>query len=713
MALQEMFPAVANSPATELSAAITDIQTTITLLDASKLPDAPNIATIGVDETAETVRYKGKSGNDLTGVTRGFSGTVAKAWAVGVGVARYFTAYDADALRGNIEDHSVQLADIATTDFASRAHKMLYHMLSVVNNIGGKATFVGDSVTEIGWFTPLQSLFPNITMVNKGIGGNGTVDVINRLADITATQADLYVLAIGTNDVRYQDPAKGATTATGYAANIETIYTALGVNKTVVLTPWPSFNGDYTSVLGFYERDNLMDQYIVEARKKCETASVPFVEVTEELRSLLDFNNKSSFLQDYIHPNTTIGRQLYSAVALFGKQQTEKWGVAKSKTSAKYIYKLEIRSSLTGDQIDLRYLQVKTKDNSALVGMWTTAMLSGYDDISQILNNAAGTYHFKNNAGDFPVVITFSSNSPIEYVNQTAHSYGGSIGAYKFYESEDPYSILDFDSSSWRKVAESDSNRISIVKQLYAWGSNKPKCYFKFEVVETKIHGAAWISSITSSRALDAYLNAVGSSNRLSSAISGTFTDQYIELYEGESIVFGAPTDAYGSAITFASSTSGDLVKRYRLYVTYDDITNVNKTLPAWVLISDVSDNVLYNISVTPSSQNKNPIPGVITYGNGMADRGFSAVRKVTGVVSLSLSVKKSSSWAANDMLATLPSGYRPYNTLLVNGMSHGDVSGVTSNVPILMGADGIVRVWNRAVNTNNDDSISVTVSFF
>lgn len=119
MALQEMFPAVANSPATELSAAITDIQTTITLLDASKLPDAPNIATIGVDESAETVRYEGKSGNDLTGVTRGFSGTTAKAWATGVGVARYFTAYDADALRENVTEHSAQLAD-TVTDLNSR-----------------------------------------------------------------------------------------------------------------------------------------------------------------------------------------------------------------------------------------------------------------------------------------------------------------------------------------------------------------------------------------------------------------------------------------------------------------------------------------------------------------------------------------------------------------------------------------------------------------
>ncbi|AHV98976.1 polysaccharide deacetylase family protein [Paenibacillus sabinae] len=114
MAQLPMYAAAPNSPATELAAAITDVATTITVLDASKLPDAPNLATIGVDETAETVLYTGKSGNDLTGCTRGFSGTVAKAWAMGAQVARYFTSYDADAMRGNIEEHSAQLAETAT-----------------------------------------------------------------------------------------------------------------------------------------------------------------------------------------------------------------------------------------------------------------------------------------------------------------------------------------------------------------------------------------------------------------------------------------------------------------------------------------------------------------------------------------------------------------------------------------------------------------------
>ncbi|WP_042207430.1 hypothetical protein [Paenibacillus durus] len=104
MTQQTMYPASPNSQVTELSAAITDTDTAITVVNGVVLPGAPNIVTLGTDETAETVLYTGKSGNNLTGVTRGFGGTTAKSWAVGTKVARYFTAADHEAFRGNIND---------------------------------------------------------------------------------------------------------------------------------------------------------------------------------------------------------------------------------------------------------------------------------------------------------------------------------------------------------------------------------------------------------------------------------------------------------------------------------------------------------------------------------------------------------------------------------------------------------------------------------
>ncbi|MNB67238.1 hypothetical protein D3C81_309250 [compost metagenome] len=104
MVQQIMYPAQPNSPQTELSAAITDTDTTIPLVSVAALPSGPNIATIGSDEMAEVVVYTAISGNALTGVTRGFSGTTAKSWGAGVKVARYLTSYDYEAFRLNILD---------------------------------------------------------------------------------------------------------------------------------------------------------------------------------------------------------------------------------------------------------------------------------------------------------------------------------------------------------------------------------------------------------------------------------------------------------------------------------------------------------------------------------------------------------------------------------------------------------------------------------
>ncbi|WP_339306925.1 WD40 repeat domain-containing protein [Paenibacillus sp. FSL R5-0519] len=103
MAQLPMYAAMVNSPGTELAADITATDTEITVLDASKLPAAPNLVTVGGDETAETILYTGKTGNTLTGCTRGFEGT-AKGWAAGTQAARNHTAYDYEAGRANIAD---------------------------------------------------------------------------------------------------------------------------------------------------------------------------------------------------------------------------------------------------------------------------------------------------------------------------------------------------------------------------------------------------------------------------------------------------------------------------------------------------------------------------------------------------------------------------------------------------------------------------------
>ena len=103
MELLTMYPAQANSPETTLAGAISTSGTSITVLDGSVLPDAPNILTIGAEySTAETVLMTAKSGNTLT-VTRGYNGTTPRAWDKGDTIGRYFTGADHDAMRENID----------------------------------------------------------------------------------------------------------------------------------------------------------------------------------------------------------------------------------------------------------------------------------------------------------------------------------------------------------------------------------------------------------------------------------------------------------------------------------------------------------------------------------------------------------------------------------------------------------------------------------
>lgn len=96
-----LYVGIANSPETTLAAAITAYDVTITLTDASVLPSATNICTIGTGEDAETIKFTTKAGNVLSGVTRGLEGT-AKSWGAGETVRRSFANYDWQAAIDNI-----------------------------------------------------------------------------------------------------------------------------------------------------------------------------------------------------------------------------------------------------------------------------------------------------------------------------------------------------------------------------------------------------------------------------------------------------------------------------------------------------------------------------------------------------------------------------------------------------------------------------------
>ena len=88
-----LYPGIAFSPQTTLADNIGAADTIIPVADVSCFPDGPNLATIGTDETGETIFYAAKTADALSGCQRGVEGE-ARTWMAGEPVGRNFTAKD-------------------------------------------------------------------------------------------------------------------------------------------------------------------------------------------------------------------------------------------------------------------------------------------------------------------------------------------------------------------------------------------------------------------------------------------------------------------------------------------------------------------------------------------------------------------------------------------------------------------------------------------
>lgn len=205
-----MYPAQPNSPQTELASAINATQTTISVLSGAVLPAAPNLLVIGGGEDAETILYTEKSGNSLTGITRGFQGT-AKAWPINTKVGRFFTAYDHDAFKANIE---ALASDVSSASILSTQLKHGPNMVSVIGATPLNVTVQGRTLVNLlGRDGNCESLAPFTT------GGGSAV-----------TLSSTYKKS-GTNSIKF--------TSAGTSGHIYKDFTyPLDASKQYVLAGW-------------------------------------------------------------------------------------------------------------------------------------------------------------------------------------------------------------------------------------------------------------------------------------------------------------------------------------------------------------------------------------------------------------------------------------------------------------------------------------------
>jgi hypothetical protein len=98
MGLPDLYPAQVGSPYTTLAAPYTTGEATMTVVDATKLPDAPNIVCLAGSVAGE-FRYSGKGWQHPAGSCHALPGTPNATWPAGTYAFRGIAAYDTNALQ--------------------------------------------------------------------------------------------------------------------------------------------------------------------------------------------------------------------------------------------------------------------------------------------------------------------------------------------------------------------------------------------------------------------------------------------------------------------------------------------------------------------------------------------------------------------------------------------------------------------------------------
>lgn len=140
--MKTMYEAIANSPETMLKATLNATDTTISVVDVSVLPQAPNLVCVGSGDTTETIRYGAidSENNLLLNCERGFQGVASK-HLVNTRVSRNFTAYDNNTFKENIEALKVDVDGL--TDGVNKAESKISEIESGVLAVGNAIKFNG------------------------------------------------------------------------------------------------------------------------------------------------------------------------------------------------------------------------------------------------------------------------------------------------------------------------------------------------------------------------------------------------------------------------------------------------------------------------------------------------------------------------------------------------------------------------------------------
>ena len=187
-----------------------------------------------------------------------------------------------------------------------------------------KICFVGDSITEgtknrgYGWFEPLVAMLDMKNVSRWAMGAKASTFFVENCEQIAKENADLYVLGIGCNDIRYRDAAVCAMDAEQFIANIDKLVKTLRQvtldTSIVMISPWLSFEPDRFCQATKAEKQKLYEEYAAALEHYCIKEGCLYINPNPYIRQAIhdDHMYRAKYLRDHIHPNADQGIQLFS-----------------------------------------------------------------------------------------------------------------------------------------------------------------------------------------------------------------------------------------------------------------------------------------------------------------------------------------------------------------------------------------------------------------
>lgn len=205
--------------------------------------------------------------------------------------------------------------------------KELYKLIEKSNSI----TFIGDSITEgtknefHPYYEPLMNTFSNKKIYNISKGGYTTIKIYNEYkSQIKATKTDTYVIALGTNDVRYRNKKICAMTSEEYINNINKIINLIIKSNSkaniVLISPWTSLSNDTISKLNEKDKLAMMEEYGNALNEYANKNNYMYINANDYITNFFKENNPEKYMVDFIHPNNEKGIKLYSEAVLYSSK---------------------------------------------------------------------------------------------------------------------------------------------------------------------------------------------------------------------------------------------------------------------------------------------------------------------------------------------------------------------------------------------------------